>query len=136
MARYVIVENGVVTNAIEAEADFADEIGAIASDNAGIGWTYEGGEFAPPEPDPVGPNLAPLAPWQFWAMLRISGQEQAVKDFVIALPEPAKSVASSQLEFSLEFRRDHSLVENVRAILGMTTEQLDELWDQGHQLSL
>lgn len=49
MGRYVIVEGGIVTNAIVSEADFAASIGAIASDEAGIGWSYDGDTFTPPE---------------------------------------------------------------------------------------
>jgi hypothetical protein len=86
-----------------------------------------------PEPEP---NLNPLDPWQFWAMLRITNNEQTVRNYVDGLPEPQKAIASAQLEYSLEFRRDHPLVENVRTLLEMSETALDTLWDQGHSLTL
>lgn len=55
MARYAIIEAGIVTNVIEAEADFAATIGAIQTDTAGRGWTYLDGVFAPPATP--GPDL-------------------------------------------------------------------------------
>lgn len=134
MARYAIIEAGIVTNVIEAEADFAASIGAIQSDTAGIGWTYDDGEFSPPvAPDP-GPNLSPLEPWRFWAMMKLTDNESVVRTYVDNLDDPQKSVASAMLEFSLEYRRDHQLVEAIRQLLSMDNEQLDALWDQGHQL--
>lgn len=48
MRTAVIDGDGVVTNIIEAERDFADSIGAIQSDTAQIGWVWGGEAFAPP----------------------------------------------------------------------------------------
>lgn len=50
MARYAIIESGVVKNVIEAEADFATTIGAIPAQNAGIGYTWDGSVFTAPVP--------------------------------------------------------------------------------------
>ena len=53
MARYMVIEGGVVTNAVEADADYAASQGWIQSDVAGPGWTWDGEAFAPPaEPSP------------------------------------------------------------------------------------
>jgi hypothetical protein len=46
--RYAIVEAGVVTNVVVADAPLASNW--IQSDQAGPGWTYQGGQFAPPAP--------------------------------------------------------------------------------------
>lgn len=46
--RHAIVVNGVVINVAEASAEFGAEQGWIASETAGIGWTYENEEFSPP----------------------------------------------------------------------------------------
>jgi hypothetical protein len=49
--RYVIIDNGVVSNVIEATEDFATSIGAVQSDSAEIGDIYSNGVFskAPPK---------------------------------------------------------------------------------------
>jgi len=58
---YAKIENGLITNVIVADADFAAEHGLITfptyiSDKAvGIGWKYDGTNFT--EPDPV---IAPV----------------------------------------------------------------------------
>lgn len=54
---YAKIENGVITNVIVADADFASEHGLVEfptyiSDKAvGTGWKYDGANFI--EPDPV-----------------------------------------------------------------------------------
>lgn len=54
MANAAIVEGGIVTNVIIADAEFAARIGAIPCDESiAIGWEYFGGEFSPPTPEPV-----------------------------------------------------------------------------------
>ena len=53
MARYLTLENGVVTNSIEADEDYAAKIGAVLSDQADVGWTYDGVNFRPPAPKPL-----------------------------------------------------------------------------------
>ena len=48
---YAIITNGIITNMIEADADYAASIGAVAADGAGIGYSYDGEVFTAPEPD-------------------------------------------------------------------------------------
>lgn len=55
MSRFAIIEGGTVANIVEAEADFAAEQGWIEAGTAGIGDTYENGQFIKPVPvvDPL-----------------------------------------------------------------------------------
>jgi hypothetical protein len=134
--RHAIIENGVVANIVVAEPDFAASKGwIVATPGVQTGWLYDGENFAPP--DAPGPEpLAPLQPWQFWAALRIAGYETDVKAYVAGLDQPQQAVAASMLEFSLEYRRDHPLVEAIRVELGMTPAELDGLWSSALALSL
>lgn len=51
--RAVIIENGIVINAAETDADFAAEQGWIMSDTAHIGDLWDGNTFTlPPMPTP------------------------------------------------------------------------------------
>ncbi|GHA15049.1 hypothetical protein GCM10007989_07250 [Devosia pacifica] len=101
--------------------------------------------YEPPEPEPVPEpthNLTPLQPWQFWAMMRLTGQEQTVRDYIASLNDEESenydpqswAVASAIIDHSLEYRRDHPLVEDLRQLVGMTESQLDDLWNAGHNL--
>lgn len=79
------------------------------------------------------PNLEPD---QFWFVVRASGHEQELRDWVASLNDPgspnhdpmAWAVASAKLDFAKFFERDHPLVEAARQALGMSVEQLDDLW--------
>lgn len=57
---YAIIENGLVVNAVEAEADYAAEQSwVLLPKSAGIGWSYIDGAFvdlrplSEPEPAPA-----------------------------------------------------------------------------------
>lgn len=57
MAQYAIIENGIVSNVIEADAGYAESINAVAVvNNCAIGASYANGVFTP-APGPV-PTLA------------------------------------------------------------------------------
>lgn len=79
-----------------------------------------------------GPIVKPpdLQPYQFRAMLKISGKESDLLAFMAALPDPARSIAEAKLEYTLSFRRDNDLVESARQALGLSVEELDALWSQ------
>jgi hypothetical protein len=46
--KYAIVEAGVVTNVVVADAPLADNW--VETDQAGPGWLYQDGQFLPPPP--------------------------------------------------------------------------------------
>ena len=76
--QYAIIENGIVTNTIEAEADYAASIGAVPAANAGIGWLYAGGVFTAPAPVPPSAEevrtLAKLARAESVAAIKVTTQ--------------------------------------------------------------
>jgi hypothetical protein len=51
--RYAIIENGVVINVAEADAEFAVQQGWVECPTAGPGWTYANGVFTAPPPAPI-----------------------------------------------------------------------------------
>ena len=54
--RYAIIENGIVTNVVLADAEFAAENGWIECPDAGPTWTYADGVFTPPvTAEPIAP---------------------------------------------------------------------------------
>lgn len=56
--KYAIIENGVVTNVVVAEADYAAQQGWIECNAIGPGWKYDGSTFTEPDPIPA-PEAAP-----------------------------------------------------------------------------
>lgn len=91
-------------------------------------WEAQGNiipAYAAPTPNPFGP----LAPYQFWGAVRATGHETALTTWVGAMSDPVqKGIASAMLEFSLEFRRDHPLIEAARVHLEMSEAELNDLW--------
>lgn len=62
MAKYIIVEDGVVVNIIEAEAEIAATLGAILHPEntyINMGFLYNGVTFTDPNPPPIEPE----EPW-------------------------------------------------------------------------
>lgn len=59
MDRYAIIEKGVVTNVAVGDAEWAAAVGAVRSDDAQIGWLYDGKVFTDPTPppEPVPPRV-------------------------------------------------------------------------------
>lgn len=49
--RFAIVENGIVKNVADADAEFAESQGWIACGEAGPGWLLVDGVFTKPPPD-------------------------------------------------------------------------------------
>lgn len=119
----------VPTDAIEiTDAQWQDFI-----DNQGYRKWLDG-DVATYTP-PVSPiKLPDLAPYQFRAMLKLSGKQEALYAFISALEDPAKTIAQSKLEYSLSFKRDNSLVLDAQHALGLTDKALDALWVQATEI--
>lgn len=52
MARFAVIEGGKVVNIVEADADFAAANGWVEAGDAGVGCSYENGQFVHPVPTP------------------------------------------------------------------------------------
>lgn len=82
--------------------------------------------YIPPPPA----TLPDLAPYQFFAMLEISGKKADLDAFINALPSPQNVVARAKLDRSLIFRRDNDLVLAAQQALKMSDAELDAMWEQ------
>lgn len=74
--------------------------------------------------------LPDLQPYQFFAMLDLSGKAAALDSFIAALPSPQNVIARRKLDKSLVFVRDNDLVLAAQRALQLTDSQLDALWLQ------
>ena len=86
-----------------------------------LGWLFENGALVT--------NLPDVTPRQMRQALILSGVSMDMIDTALnALPEPAKSLAHAEWEYSISFKRNRPLVNSVGAMLGWTQDQLDSLW--------
>ena len=86
-----------------------------------VGWTFENGVLFL--------KLAPVTARQIRrALLSVGLNEATIVGALNTLPEPTKSAALIEWEYSNEFFRTHYLVPMVGQMLGWNTQQLDELW--------
>lgn len=87
-------------------------------------------------PEPGETPLVNLKPYQFWAVMRSTGHEAQLRDWVASFNDAESpnydpvswAYASSVIDYSLEYRREHPLVEAAREVMGITVGELDDLW--------
>lgn len=82
-------------------------------------------EVEKPDPDP---EIEPVTPRQMRQALLAWNLLSTVEGAINSMSEPTKSYAKVEWEYSLQFNRSHPLVNQMGAALGMTSEQLDNLW--------
>jgi hypothetical protein len=86
-----------------------------------VGWTYDNGTLYLDLPD--------VTPRQIRQAFVLAGLLTSfIEDAFAALPEPTKSFAQIEWEYSLAFKRRRPLVVQVGQMLGWTEKQLDDLW--------
>ena len=97
MARYAIVEDGVVTNVVEGTAKEAKKYGWIAGNDAEIGGTYDGSEFTKPsvpeltedEAKTIRNNLLSDTDWWAVSDRTMTSEETAYRQALRDLPDHA-----------------------------------------------
>lgn len=78
------------------------------------------------------PDEVPL--WAFRAILTVSGLSAQVDALIDALPEPQKTIANTQWQYGNFIVRTHPLIQACGAQLGMTREQIDDVFRQASLL--
>jgi hypothetical protein len=74
-------------------------------------------------------NIPDVTPRQIRQALILSGISMSqIEDSLNTLPEPMRSLALVEWEYSISFKRDNKLVGGVSQQLGWTSEQVDQLW--------
>jgi hypothetical protein len=119
---------------------YASEPDFPATDQAPDAVRYQVGNYwvdaagGAPTLDEVNAVLAPpqpnLQPFQFRAMLSLSGNAGALDAYIASLPDPQKTISQAKLDYSLSFERHNELVLAAQQALGLTDAQLDALWAQ------
>jgi hypothetical protein len=55
---------------------------------------------------------------------------EQIPSLITAMPEPQRTTAQIEWEFSSDYQRDHPLVIQLGAALGMTSADMDLAWKQ------
>lgn len=143
--RFAVIEQGRVTNVIEAGADFHIE-GAllVESAQAGIGWTWDGERLSPADA-PEAPVPSVISDRQFAQALAIVDPPLISMDEALAwaargdipapllalveqLPEPMAFAARMKLASAVEYHRSDPLVDYVAGQMQIPQAQVDALW--------
>ena len=137
--RYVVVTDGVVVNALLADAPLSSAW--MRSDDADIGWVMRDGTLVPPvhEPSQPAPPVVPqsVSRAQGKAALIQAGYWQGVMAFVAAIEdETQRALAEVALNDTQEWRRDSPFLNAAAAALGLSTEQLDALFVAAREIQL
>jgi hypothetical protein len=133
MARYAVIQAGLVANVIEADQAWVDAHapGAVLLDEAspaGPGWRYSNGTFAAPLPP------APTVPAEVTrrqairALLDAGITEAMVLAAINALPEPQRSHALIDWQESNSFERRWPMLNGLASALNLSQAQLDLLF--------
>lgn len=133
---YAQIKNGLINNVIEANENTPLDLFSegydhlIRIDNLspvpGINWSYDGNIFTAPIIPPA--PIADVTPRQMRTALALYGVLGQVETTLASLPEPMKTLAGIEWDYSIAFERNRPLVAQVGAMLGWTNDQLDALW--------
>lgn len=128
MARYAIIEDGLVTNLVEASAKFAKSQGWIACPQAGIGWGWDGEQFLPPPAPQTRLTPATVSMRQARLALLAADLLEAVETAIAAMDGTAGRVAQIEWEYATEVKRDSPLVVGLAQALQLDEETLEHLF--------
>lgn len=131
MRRFAKIENGLVVDVYEADGDWPlADVPVVEIPNGlpvGPGSAYVDGAFITPTQSPAGPpSVVDMA--QARLALLQSGLYGTVQAAVAAMPGAAGDAARIEWEFRATVRRDSPLVASLSAALGLTSQQLDDLF--------
>lgn len=132
--RYAIIENGVVTNVVLADPTFAEEQGWVAApDDVGPGWLWDGTNFSPPPPaPPVVPEAITMR--QTRLALLNAGLLSQVDAAIASLPPDERASAEIDWQYATIVERTSPLVLQISGALGLTSQQVDDLFIAGAAL--
>lgn len=89
-------------------------------------WQKKLAPYASPPPSAAIPDITPRQARQALILSGILIED--IDAALDSLPEPTKSMAKTEWEYSLAFQRSRPLVAQVGQMLGWSSDQLDELW--------
>lgn len=135
MGIYVIVDNGVVINRVQADSVLEDNW--VSSDTAQIGWLYDEltGEFSPPQPESVPvPESVTARQARQW-MIENDIMPSQVDAMIAAVEDVTeRELLKNYWEYSTEYQRNHHLLISLGEQLNLTPDELDQAFREASKL--
>lgn len=125
MKKFAVIENGVVTNIVIADSPMFDNW--IDANGCSIGDLWDGVSFIPAQPEPAKVPQSVTMRQARLALLQ-AGKLSTVNAAIAAMGGAQGEAARIEWEFSNEVQRGQPLVAALAPVLGMTSEQLDQLF--------
>lgn len=94
------------------------------------------GTFTRPEPpEPTqDERYPPLAPYQFDAIIQLDGLKDSLDAVFASLPDTQRIVAQAKMNRMTSYWRSDPLLNQLAGALGLTDEQVNDLWTQAREL--
>lgn len=134
MAKIALIKNGTVADVILADLSFAQTLPNIdyAADvtgmaDVGIGWGYANGVFAA-APIPAAPVPSSVTMRQARLALSNAGLLDSVDAAINALPEPARTRAKIEWDYSNGLERGNAFVATLGVAMGLNDAAVDALF--------
>lgn len=123
--RLAEISSGVVVNVIEVDQDNIPDLAAGWPDagEAGPGWVLENDQLIPP---PLRPASVPESVSRFQA--RAALMQEGLLSAVEAVVAQADALTQMAWSDALEFRRDSPAIASLAAQVGLSSEQVDDLF--------
>lgn len=141
--RVVLINSNIVTNTIEADHLPTDHFGAdlaLVSDIALIGDTYINGEFVSVPlvytPIDIVPSLGNVVPEITTFQAKAALAQFGLLDTIETYMETADTLTRLRWQTAPSFRRDNPALLTIAADLGITDQQLDDLFALGATITL
>lgn len=133
--RFADVVNGVVVNLVEASGPdvLPGHLLVLAHDQVGIGWTWDGAQFTQPAPQaPAVP--ASVTRRQAKQALFLAGKLTAIESTIAGMADPAKTLADIYWQDSQTFDREHPMIADLGAAVGLSSGDIDDLFRAAEKL--
>lgn len=131
MARIALVNNGaveqIVISTLAAEQSrWHGSCVDVTGQPVAIGWVFDGVEFSAPPSPPVIPQSVTMR--QARLALLNHGLLSSVAPAIASLPEPARTKAQIEWEYSNALERNNAFVATLCVALGLTSAAIDALF--------
>ena len=140
MARYALINGSTVVSVVEMSEEQAtatltafEVVHLLAADSrCASGWSYAGGDVV--APSVTVPVPAEVTMRQARLALLAAGLLDDVEAAIDGMDEPAKTAAQIEWEYSNALERDNTLVAILGPSLGLSSNQIDDLFRAAAQL--
>lgn len=120
--RAILVSDGIIVNRILAGEGYIPPAGFTVHPES------EAGDFTDPQAQPAPADPVPVSPRQFRLELLSRGLLSRVESTLDAMPEPQRSGAKIEWEFSQEVRPDHPLVLALAGAFGLSAADVSAIF--------